>query len=93
MTKIRCLKARRDISTAFHRGAFHESASSRNLNKIAAVLYQLSQLTHTLAASQFFDLFETRNEDNVNCISTRFDVSGCNSKLSNYKLTKKNKGL
>ena len=52
-----------------------------------------AMITHTLAGSQFFDLFETWNEDNVNCISTRYDVSGCNSKLSNYKLTKKNKGL
>ena len=39
-----CVNARTDISAAFHRGAFHESepSSSRTLNKIAAVLYQLS---------------------------------------------------
>ena len=39
-----CVNARRDISAAFHRGAFHESepSSSRTLNKIATVLYQLS---------------------------------------------------
>ena len=39
-----CVNARRGISAAFHRGAFHESQplSSRTLNKIAAVLDQLS---------------------------------------------------
>ena len=39
-----CVNARRDILAAFHKGAFHESepSSSRTLNKIALVLYQLS---------------------------------------------------
>ena len=39
-----CVNARTGISAVFHRGAFHESepSSSRTLNKIAAVLYQLS---------------------------------------------------
>ena len=63
------------------------------LTKLLQCSTNWAMITHTLAASQFFDLFETWNEDNVNCISTRYDVSGCNSKLSNYKLTKKNKGL
>ena len=39
-----CVIARTDISAVFHRNASHESepSSSRTLNKIAAVLYQLS---------------------------------------------------
>ena len=63
------------------------------LTKLLQCPTNWAMITHTLAASQFFDLFETWNEDNVNCISTRYDVSGCNSKWNNYKLTKKNKGL
>ena len=51
-----CVNARRDISAAFHRGAFYKSepSSSRTLTKIAAVLYQVGYEDPYLSSKPIF---------------------------------------
>ena len=94
-----CVNARRDISAAFHRGAFHERepSSSRTRNKIVVVLDQLSYEDPYFSSKPiFWPLFliregnESWNKDNVSCRNTRYDHRRCNSRLSNCKLTEIN---
>ena len=95
-----CVNARTDISAAFHRGGFYESepSSSRTLNKIAAVLCQLSYEDPYFSSKPIFWLLffliregnETWNKDNVNCRNTRYDRHSFNRILSSCKLTQIN---